>query len=83
MPQLYSVTSGVTATAAAGTAKVAIQLAAPSTQPCELKAFDVSFNGTTVGVPNLVELVLEAGVSSGGSSFTPLKYGVDQGKAAL
>lgn len=83
MAQLYSVTTGLTATAAAGTIKVAVQLALPSTQDALLVGFDVSFDGTVVGLPNLVELVAEAGVSSGGSAYTALKYGIDQGKAAL
>jgi hypothetical protein len=83
LSQQYSVTSGVTATAAANTAKVAIQLATPSTQSAEMVALDVSCTGAASAGTWLVELVRETGVSSGGSTYTPLKYGADQGKAAL
>jgi hypothetical protein len=83
MAQLYSVTSGVTATAAAGTIKVAIQLATPSNQDCLLVALDCSCTGAAAAGTWLLELVHEAGVSSGGSSYTPLKYGIDQSKPPL
>jgi hypothetical protein len=83
MAQQYSVTSGVAATATATTIKVAIQLATPSTQSMVLIGFDVSCTGAATAGTWLVELVHETGVSSGGSSYTPLKYGVDQSKAAL
>lgn len=83
MAQQYAVTTGVTATAAAGTAIVAVQLATPATQTALLIGLDVAFDGSTPATANLVELVRETGVSSGGAVFTPEKYGTDQGKAAL
>lgn len=83
MAQLYSVTSGVTATAAAATVKVAIQLATPSTQSMVLVGLDVSCTGAASAGTWLVELCHETGASSGGSTYTPNKYGVDQSKAAL
>lgn len=79
----FVTTTGVTATAAAGTIKVGIQLAAPSTQDAVLKSVSVSGTGAASSGTWLVELVRETGVSSGGSTFTPAKYGAAQGKAAV
>src|SRR5712664_3413245 len=72
----YSVTSGKTAGAAAGTVKVAVQLATGTTVTNTVIGIDVSFDSTANpasagGVPALVELVRETGASSGGTAPTP------------
>lgn len=74
MGQTYSVTTGLTAGAVAGTAKVAIQLATGAQVSNVIAQLDVTFNGVNAAAkPVLVELVKTTGASSGGATFTPLK----------
>lgn len=73
MPQLYSVTSGLTACAAAASVKVGVQLATGAAVRATITQIDVMFNGvTSTEKPVKVELVKTTGASSGGSSYTPL-----------
>ncbi len=69
MAQLYSVSSGKTAGAAAGTAKVAVQLATGAQVANKIVQIDITFDGVVASaVPVLVELVKATGVSSGGTA---------------
>lgn len=73
----YSVSSAKTAAAAAGTLKVAWQLATGAAVTATLWAADVSFDSvanpaSAGGIPALVELVRETGASSGGAAQTPV-----------
>lgn len=78
MGQIFSATSGQTACAAAGSVKVAIQLATGAGEVIRIKQWDVFFNGTTATEkPIKVELVKTTGASSGGSTYTPLKVNGD------
>lgn len=73
MPQLYSVTSGLTACAAAASVKVAVALATGAQVRATITQIDVMFNGTTsTEKPVKVELVKTTAAPSGGSAYTPL-----------
>lgn len=73
MPQLYSVTSGLTACAAAASVKVAVALATGSQVRATIVQVDVMFNGTTATEkPIKVEFVKTTAAPSGGSTYTPL-----------
>lgn len=74
MATLFSVTSGLTACAAAASVKVAVALATGSTIENKIVQVDVMFNGvTSTEKPVKVELVKTTGAPSGGSTYTPLK----------
>lgn len=76
MANAYSATAKAACASAA--AKVAIQLATGSTVTARVVAFDVTFDGTTAtNTPILVEWVKTTAASSGGSTYTPLKYNAD------
>ncbi len=73
----YSVNSAKTAAAAAGTLKVAWQLATGAAVTGTLWGVDISFDSianpaSAGGIPALVELVRETGASSGGAAQTPV-----------
>ncbi|HLE52691.1 MAG TPA: hypothetical protein VI755_11550 [Anaerolineales bacterium] len=73
MPQLYSVTSGLTAGAAAGSVKVAVALATGAQVRATITQIDVTLNGTNAASkPVKVELVKTTAAPSGGSTYTPL-----------
>lgn len=73
MPQLYSVTSGLTACATAGSVKVAVALATGAQVRATITQIDVMFNGnTSTEKPVKVELVKTTAAPSGGSTYTPL-----------
>jgi hypothetical protein len=74
MGQLFSVTSGKTAGAAAGSVKVAVALATGSGVRNVITQIDVTLNGTNAAAkPVLVELVKTTAAPSGGSTYTPIK----------
>lgn len=74
MATLFSVTSGLTACAAAASVKVAVALATGSTIENKIVQIDVMFNGvTSTEKPVKVELVKTTAAPSGGSTYTPLK----------
>jgi hypothetical protein len=73
----YTVSSGKVAAAAAGTVKVAVQLATPATDTNTIHGIDVTFDSTASGagaVAALVELVRTTGASSGGATSTPAPW---------
>jgi len=73
MPQLYSVTSGLIAGAAAGSVKVAVALATGAQVRATITQIDVMLNGTNAAAkPVKVELVKTTAAPSGGSTYTPL-----------
>lgn len=73
MPQLYSVTSGLTACAAAASVKVAVALATGAQVRATITQIDVMFNGTSsTEKPVRVEFVKTTGAPSAGSAYTPL-----------
>jgi hypothetical protein len=83
MAQLYSVTSGLTAGAAAGSIKVAAHIATGSAVANRIVAFDVSFDGINAAAkPVLVELVKTTGAPSGGSTYTPNVINGQAGRTA-
>jgi hypothetical protein len=74
MGQLFSVTSGKTAGAAAGSVKVAVALATGAGVRNVITQIDVTLNGTNAAAkPVLVELVKTTAAPSGGSTYTPIK----------
>lgn len=75
--QHYTVSSGRTACAAAGTAKVAVQLATSTTVKNCIHGVDVTFDSTATGagaIAALVELVRTTAASSGGATATPAPW---------
>ena len=73
MPQLYSVTSGLTACAAAASVKVAVALATGAQVRAIITQIDVMFNGiSSTAKPVKVELVKTTAAPSGGSTYTPI-----------
>lgn len=79
MSQLFSVTSGLTAGAAAGSIKVAIALAAGSTINGVLVGADITFDGVNAAaVPVKVEWVSTTAAPSGGSTYTPNQIGAER-----
>jgi hypothetical protein len=74
MGQLFSVTSGKTAGAAAGSVKVAVALATGAGVRNVITQIDVTLNGTNAAAkPVLVELVKTTAAPSGGGTYTPIK----------
>ena len=74
MAQVYSVTSGKTAGAAAGSVKGAVALATGAQVRAAIIQIDITLNGINAAAkPVLVELVKTTTAPSGGSAYTPLK----------
>lgn len=76
----YTTSSTKTAAAAAGTAKVAVQLASGATVTGTIFGIDITLDSTATGagaIPCLVELVRTTGASSGGATATPAKWNKD------
>lgn len=76
MAEQFTVTSGLTSLAAA-TTKVACQLATGTTVSTTIIGFDIGFDSTATGagaIPVRVALVRATGASSGGSTFTPVRW---------
>lgn len=81
----YSISSGKTAAAAAGTAKVAVALATGAAVTNTIMGIDVTFDSTATGagaIAALVELVRTTAASSGGSTATPAAWKKGQIAAA-
>lgn len=75
--QHYTVSSGRTAAAAAGTAKVAAALATGAAVKNSIIGIDVTFDSTATGagaISALVELVRTTAASSGGAVATPAPW---------
>lgn len=73
MAQIYSVTSGLTAGAAAASIKASVALATGTQVRAKIIQIDVTLNGTnSAGKPVKVELVKTTAAPSGGSTYTPL-----------
>jgi hypothetical protein len=73
MAQIYTVTSGQTAGATAGSVKVAVALATGAQVRAKIIQVDVTLNGTNAAAkPVKVEFVKTAAAPSGGSTYTPL-----------
>jgi hypothetical protein len=75
--QHYTVSSGRTAAAAAGTAKVAVALATGASVKNVIFGIDITFDSTATGagaISALVELVRTTAASSGGAVATPVSW---------
>jgi hypothetical protein len=80
MARKYTITSGLTSIAASAT-KVACQLATPSTETAVVFSADISFDSTATGagaIPVRVAIVRVTAASSGGTTFTPVKWRTGQ-----
>jgi hypothetical protein len=80
MASLYSI-SATSVTLVAGTPKTIIQIPSSSTAGFLVVALEVMSTATAAGTL-VIEWMTYATAGTGGATFTPLKYGTDQGVVA-